>query len=132
MNSVSADFKDMLVADSSLNFTFAKNLFIGRVPPSPKECVVLLDTYGAPPYLGLCEVGYEYPAIQIKVRSINYQSGYTLIESIKDSLHGRNHEIWNGTLYTVIACSSGPTLLEWDDIGLVYFFINFNLQRRVA
>ncbi|KKL64285.1 hypothetical protein LCGC14_2166530, partial [marine sediment metagenome] len=45
-------------------------------------------------------------------------------------LHGKAGETWNATLYTVIYCSSGPALLDWDENNRPRFIINFNLQRR--
>ena len=131
MDAPSVDIKDMLVADTSLSLTFATNLFVGKEPGKPDNCVTIYDTPGFPPYLGLGgEVGYEYPSIQIIVRNTKQATAWNLIERIKDSLHGRNHQTWNGTLYMLIACSSGPALLEWDDNNNCKFVINFNIQRR--
>ena len=130
MNAPSKDIKDMLVAESGLNLTFNSNLFIGRMPGSPRNAIAILDSYGFPPDLGLTEVGYERPSIQIIVRNNNYDAGMIIAQNIKDSLHGRSHETWNGTLYTVITCSSGPAPLGWDENSLAQFSINFNLQRR--
>jgi len=133
MNAPSVDIKDMLVADTSLSLTFATNLFVGKEPGKPDNCTTIYDTPGFPPYLGLGgEVGYEYPSVQIIVRNTKQATAWDLIERIKDSLHGRNHQTWNNTLYMLIACSSGPALLDWDDNGNVRFVINFNLQRRTA
>jgi hypothetical protein len=132
MNSSSEDIKDMLEADSSLGLIYVDNLFIGREPAKPYNSVTIFDTPGFPPDMTLDKnsLGYERPAIQIRVRNIDYMTGWSLIESIKESLHGRAQESWNGTLYSVIACSSGPAMLDWDDNGNVRFIINFNLQRR--
>jgi len=132
MNASSEDIKDMLVADSSLGLTFATNLFIGKEPIKPTNCVTIFDTYGFAPDLNLISQGYERPIVSLRVRDINYMDGFNLAQEIKDSLHGRSHETWNGTLYTVIYCSSGPALLDWDDNGNARFIINFNLQRRVV
>jgi hypothetical protein len=137
MNAPSVDIKDMLIAyensdDSSeeLGLVFATDLFIGKEPVKPKNCVTIYDTGGMPPYLGLTDVGYEYPSIQIRVRNTDYRDGYKIIEKIKNSLHGRNNEEWNGTLYTVIYCSTAPAIIEWDDNGNAIFVLNLNLQRR--
>jgi hypothetical protein len=129
MNAPSDDIKDMLVA-GGLGLTFATNLFIGKEPSLPRNCVTIFDTYGFPPDLGLKDQGYERPSIQIRVRNISYKNGWALTQNIKDSLHGRSHQTWNGTLYSVIYCSSGPALLDWDENGNARFIINFNLQRR--
>ena len=130
MNAPSEDIKDMLVAESSLALEFETDLFIGKEEAKPRDCVTIFDTTGYPPSLGLINQGYEYPSVQIRVRNKGYREGWDLIHKIKDSLHGRSHQTWNGTLYTVIYCSSGPALLDWDDNGNVRFIINFNLQRR--
>jgi hypothetical protein len=132
MNAPSQDIKDMLVADSSLDLVLGTNLFVGKEPAKPRACVTIFDTYGFPPYLGLTDVGYEYPSIQIRVRNYNYRDGWEIAQDIVTSLHGRSHETWNDALYTVVYCSSGPALLDWDENENVRFIINFNLQRRVV
>jgi hypothetical protein len=131
MQATSFDIKDMLEAESALGLDFATDLFIGKEPAEPKDCVTIYDYAGYPPYLGLGgEVGYEYPSIQIRVRNHKYEDGWDKINEIKDALHGRHGEIWNGTLYTLIKCSSGPALLDWDDNGNARLVVNFDLQRR--
>lgn len=132
MNATSVDIADMLVADSSLGLEFNVNLFIGREPATPKNTVTIFDSYGRAPQLTMAGQGedYYYPSVQIRVRNISYTDGWDIIQSITSSLHGRAHETWNGTLYTVIYCFNGPALLDWDDNGRVRFIVNFNLQRR--
>jgi hypothetical protein len=132
MNAPTVDIKDLLIADSSLGLTLGGNLFIGKMPSQPRRTVTLFDSYGFAPQLALANQGYEYPAIQIQVRDVDYQNAYDVCEEIKTLLHGVNHTTLNGALYTVIYCSSGPTLLEWDDNGNVLFVMNFNLQRRAV
>ena len=73
---------------------------------------------------------YEYPTIQIRVRANEYLEGWDVITNIKNILHGRANETWNGALYTLIRCSSGPALLDYDKNQRVRFIINFYLQRR--
>lgn len=139
MNFPSEDIRHMLEAGlddsessgTGLGLVFATNLFINREPAKPINCVTIFDISGFPPYLGLGgETGYEYPSIQIRVRNSTQAAARTLIQGIKDSLHGRHQQRWNGTLYSVISCSSGPALLDWDDNGNPRFIINFNIQRR--
>jgi len=131
MNPVSEDIKDMLEADSSLGLVFGTNLFIGLQPSTPANCTTIYDSGGFSPQLTLDgDGGYFYPSIQIRVRSTEYVTGWSLINMIKTLLHGRGNETWNGTLYTVIYCSSGPALLDWDENGRVNFIVNFNVQRR--
>ncbi len=132
MNAPSTDIKDMLVAESAFDLVFQTNLFIGRRPARPRDAVAIIDTYGFPDDLGLTSKGYQRPSVQIVVRNKDYDVGMQLAQDIKDSLHGREHQTWNGTLYTVITCLGAPALLGWDENDVVSFSINFNLQRRVA
>ena len=131
MNAQSVDIKDMLEAESSLGLTFATDLFIGKEPETPDDTVTIIDTMGFPDDLTFdADERYERPSIQIRVRSNNYLTGANLAKDIKDSLHGRGNETWNGTLYTVILCVGGPALMDWDNSDRARFVVNFNLQRR--
>ena len=134
MNAPSYDIAEILEAygeSSGLGLDYAADLFIGKEPDRPNNCVTIFDTPGFPPYLSVAgETGYEYPSIQIRVRNVKYTDGWAQAEAIKTVLHGMNNTTVNGTLYTVIYCSSGPALLDWDDNGRARFILNFNLQRR--
>jgi hypothetical protein len=134
MNSSAQDIKDMLVAVPSLGLIFATNVFIGKEPSKPYNAVTLFDTHGYPSerLLTGSENGndFQYPSIQIRVRNTTYPDGWALIEKIKESLHGRAQETWNGTLYSSIFCSSGPAWLDWDDNANVRFIVNFDITRR--
>lgn len=131
MNATSIDIKDMLESESSLGLTFGTNLFIGREPATPSNTVTIFDTAGFRPDLHMeASDKYERPSIQIRVRNVSYETGWDLINEIKDSLHGRAHETWNGTYYSVIYCSSDIAFLDWDNNNRVRFVVNFSLQRR--
>jgi hypothetical protein len=133
MNASSEDIKDMLVADDSLPviLVFGVNLFIGKEPAKPENCVTIYDTPGFPPQLTLNrDEFYEYPSVQIRVRNVKYMDGWNLISSIMVLLHGRAHETWNGTVYSLIQCSGGMALLDWDENNRARFVVNFNIQRR--
>lgn len=130
MLSTSEDIKDMLESESSLGLTFQTDLFVGREPSKPDNCVTIFDTPGYPPMLTLGnDSQYYYPSVQIRVRNRDYQDGYALISSIVALLHGKHHEVWNNTHYSVIACVSEPFLLDWQEHN-ARFVCNFNIQRR--
>lgn len=132
MNATSVDIADMLEAESSLGLNIRVNLFVGKEPTHPADCVTIFDSYGLAPQLtfGGQSEAYHYESVQIRIRSTDYRTGMDMALQIMLSLHGRAHETWNDTLYTVIFCTSGPALLSWDDNELSRFIINFNLQRR--
>ncbi len=113
------------------SLTLASNLFIGREPDQPDNCVTIFDTPGAPP-----DVNYDknyrvaYPSVQIRVRNIKYADGWNLINSIKSVLHNIGNEKINNTEYLLIACSQEPALLDWDEKNRARFVATFNMIRR--
>lgn len=130
MNPTSEDIKDILVAESSLALVFGTNLFIGKEPSTPDNCVTIFDTVVAEPIITLNKGTIERPSFQIRVRNNSYLNGYSVIQSIANTLHTRAHELWNGTTYMVIYILNGPTMLDWDENNRVRFIVNFNTQRR--
>lgn len=131
MNSASEDIKDMLDGDSSLGLTYGTDLFIGKEPSSPDNCVTIIDTGGYPPMRAVdTSVKYFYSSVQIRIRNKRYTDGYAVARDVFDSLHNRAQETWNGTLYTVIQAADEPALLGWDGNNRPQFIINFNTQRR--
>lgn len=132
MNAASVDIAAMLVADGSLDLTVGDNLYVGREPDSPDNCVTVFDTPGGPPQLVLGTDGNDYysPTVQVRVRNNDYRIGYNLAHDIMVSLHARGQETWNSTLYSVIKAMSDPAQLDWDQNDRARFVVNFELQRR--
>ena len=135
MNSTAVDIAAYMEADSSgeslVGLTFATDLFVGKEPNSPDNCVTIFDTPGYPPQLTFLKgERYEYPSIQIRVRNRGYVAGFAMAESIKELLHGYGQVTINGTFYSLIQCTGGPTLLDWDEKERARFILNFNVQRR--
>jgi hypothetical protein len=134
MNQCSKDIKDILESygeSSGLSLGFTDNLFINREPAKPVNSVTIFDTPGFPPDLSLDgATGYERPSVQIRVRNIKQDNAYALIERIKNVLHGLNQQVWNDTLYSLIQCTSGPALLDFDENGNARFVATFDVQRR--
>lgn len=130
MNATTDDVKDMLEAESSLDLVFATNLFVGKEPTSPDDCVTLFDTTGFPPLLTLDgSGGYYYPSIQVRIRNRSYPTAMALAQAIVLALHGRHQEVWNGTTYGAIICTNDPGLLDWDANNRCRVVTNFNIQR---
>ncbi len=130
MNAPSQDIKDMLEAEGSLNLTYRTNLFIGRETSSPINQVVIIDSFGYNSAVTLKDQSYERPTIDIRIRNKSYTEAMELALRIKDYLFSCSQQTWNGTLYTIIYCSSGPALLEWDENGNSNIIIKFNINRR--
>ena len=130
MKSSSEDIKDMILAEMP-ELVFGEILHISREPISPENTITIYDTPSAPPMLTYKRgEEYEYPAIQVRVRNIDFQTGWDLAERIKNILHARGREVWNDVYYSIIACSSGPNMLGWDENDRVLITVNFEIQRK--
>src|SRR4030042_3022027 len=130
MNTPAVDITDILESISSLGLVVGTNLFVGREPSKPDDCVTLYDYGGRPPQLTFNKTEkYEYPSVQVRVRDSDYRSGWAMAQDIADSLHGLSNEVWNGTLYTVIYVSSGPAFMTWDGNSCAIFVVNLSVQR---
>ena len=133
MNPTSEDIKDFIEQESDLDLAFATNLFIGREPATPDNCVTIFDTPGYPPSMtlkGKEEGSIFYPSIQIRVRNNDYQTGWNLIDRIKLLLHGTVKEIINSTSYDYIKCISEPFLLGFDEADRALFVSTFDICRK--
>lgn len=139
MNGPAEDVKDMLV--SLLGLTFATDLFVGREPAIPLDTVTLFDTSGYAPILDLdprpgamddsdpVDTNFYRPSVQVRVRNRSYTTGGALIASIQRVLHGRAHEVWNGTRYELIQTFSPPSFLDWQE-DCARFVATFDIQRQ--
>ena len=130
MNIVSVDIKDMLVSEVGLSLTFGTNLFIGRFPTTPDNCVTIFDVSGRISDRTLSGDVYERPYILIQIRNIDYVVGYTLAKNIESFLESQAQSTWNSSLYTVIVSDGGVQAEDWDGNNNSFFSININIQRR--
>jgi len=129
MNSPSEAVKTLLT-QADLGLTFATNLFIGREPATPDNCVTIFDTPGGPPtvfYNNLLKV--SYPSIQIRIRNSSYSAGWELAKKIKDLLHNQGNIRINNDDYLLIKCTQEPALLDWDESNRARFVVSFDLIR---
>lgn len=133
MNAPSVDIKDLLNGESSLGLTFATDLFIGREPSNPDNCVTIFDTPGREPEMtlkGKDEPGYFYPLVQIRVRNNAYVDGWNEIEGIKNFLNGMHEITQGGAVYDLIKCVQEPSFLDWDKHKRVRFVATFRMHRK--
>ena len=134
MNPPSVDIKDMLESyfgSSSSEEIELYPIFIGKEPALPVNCISLFDTVGWAPQLNYDrDEKYERPSLQVRVTSVSYEQGWEIVNAIKDKLHGRAHETWNGVFYALIKCVNGPAMMDFDKNQRVRFICNFDIQRR--
>ena len=125
LNPPSVDISTMLQSDGV--GTIATDLFVGREPDSPDECITIYDTQGEganPKFL------LDLPTIQVRVRSNTYLGAYDKIQSIKDKLLGRPTEVINSTRYVGIWAQTEIAFLQKDESERQLAVINFLINRE--
>jgi len=136
MNPTSVDIKYILesIQEDSSNSSGGLDLYpisISRESFTNVNSITIFDTVSAPDQLtSNKEEKYEYSSVQIRIRSTSYMEAWSIAELIKDILHGRANESWNGVYYALIQCMNGPFLLDYDDKQRCRIVLNFNIQRR--
>lgn len=129
INTVTEDIKDMLEnSESGLGLVFGTDLFIGVLPDSPNNVVILNDPGGMPQL----RYGMERPSLQVFVRNKDYTSGYDLVKDIKYYLHEKNNETWNSTRYISIMNRSEIAFLGQDEKNRFEWSVNFLIHRTAT
>lgn len=134
MNVPSKDIEAMLDADALVDSTFATMLAAfpidrATLDETKSNCARILDFSGRKQQLTMDRAKYEFPTVQIAVKCVDYDEGYLFLSAIIDLLHGRAHEIWSDTYYSLIECLNGPTFLKRENQRTI-FVANFMIQRR--
>lgn len=134
MNPASKDIADFLNDDTALGLTLATDLFYGRMPDSPDDCITVFDNPGDGPSLTLDKAtsDYYYSSVSIRARNTDYATGWAQMFNILEYLHGLGqlNAIDNSSYYGVIKAMNDPQVLYWDENDRVIFFINFEIQRK--
>ena len=134
MNAPSIDIQEMLEAEALEDSVFAAKIgkfTVNRaiLDETKPNCVRLLDFSGWKPQLTMDRAKYERPTVQIAVQCVDYDEGWELLSDIIDILHGKAHEVWNGSYYSLIECLNGPAFLKRENQRTL-FVANFMTQRR--
>jgi hypothetical protein len=131
MQAPSLDIKDMLDGESSLGLTFATDLFVSEMPPTPDLCVCIYDTPGESPNP---DYNYEKPGVQVRIRGNkgSYEEAYNLAQDIRDFLNGKHNEEINGARYIGIWAEGDIFFVAYDENHRPLLTINFNLHRTNA
>ena len=130
MKDISVDIKDVLEDESELGLQFGDNLFIGRLPSKPDNCVVLFTNPSAPPDVALDAATINNDSFQMYVRNTSYQEAMEIAYQVIEVLHVRNRFEVNESFYLFVKETSNPFLFEWDDNNRVILIVNFETKRR--
>jgi len=128
MNSVSYDIVELL-EQGSVGYTFGTDLYIGKQPKSPLNCMTLYDTSSRSPSSTLQGSDYNYESIQVRVRNVYYQDAFTEMNKVKAALHLKVPGFLNGTYYAQIRLLNGPNILGYDEKGAIEITANYEVQR---
>lgn len=102
-----------------------RNIFVGEIPESPVNCVVLLGIAG-PTISDQRQIrSLQFPRFQAYIRNSGYQAGSDKLQAVRNALHALYGEILPN--WRVLACHAdqegGP--IGKDKLGRYDFSINF-------
>jgi hypothetical protein len=132
MNSPAQDLKDLLEASSAgTGLTFGTDLFVGHEPDGgdvADKVVTIYDTSGGQPDTNRTLTN---PTVQVRVRGdvFGYQAGYTLAETVFNTLHTVTNTTVNSTRYIHIIAMGDLFFLGFDDNKRPTWSVNFSILR---
>lgn len=135
MNAITKDIKDILVAETDLEF--GKNLFISIIPPEPLNVVALYDTSASPPDNDFDKKSVWNDSFQILVRNTSYEQAYDMAYEIMNKLHLISNKVINDCRYLYILAQNSPFQLQetgargglTNKRGETLLSLNFNVKR---
>ena len=132
MNSPAVDIASYLDGISSLALTFATDLFVGKMPDEDASDIDIACVFDPPGGTRDAKQDIRTPSVQVLVRGKRggYQTGYALIASIADELHGQNDLTISGARYIHILQEGGGIMfLQFDEKKRPMFSVNFTMLR---
>lgn len=109
--------------------TVGTDMFIGFMPDTPDDCIVVRATSGLPPNV---IVDLEQPGFQITVRNTDHDAGWLAADTIKTDLHQLTHTTLNGRLYKRIDANGSVTYISRDEKERTLWSVNFIAQKPVG
>lgn len=104
---------------------FGKNLFIGREPASPLNCITLYPTGGSAPEVVRLA---QNPTFQVRIRNINWAKGYAIGNAIVKDFH-MNTTVCASSHGKLFAMQSEPIPIGVNDNDTANLFtINFAVK----
>lgn len=104
--------------------TVGSGIFKYRMPPTPDNCICVYPAGGPE---GLRYIDINYPTLQVRVRNVHPASGYNILQSIHNTLHGLHTTLPGGVIISdTYGIQSQPALTEIDDKQRVHHIIQFS------
>lgn len=132
------DISDYLTSQSGGAIVATSNLFVGRRPPVPDECVTIYETAGPPtihafnPLPGQAVV--EQPRIQVVARGAaeDYAAARTLSHRAFMLLDGFPRRLINGVEYCWGSALGSPALMGYDELNRPLVTFSIDLVKRLS
>ena len=108
--------------------TVGTDMFVGFMPDSPDNCIVLTLTGGMAPEI---TVDLEYPGVQVRLRNASHGTGKALINTIYSLLHQITNTTIEGRMYHSVLATQGPSYLGKDQKDRAVFVCNFAIIKMI-
>jgi hypothetical protein len=135
------DYDDPLVYQVALILqaagagTFKTDIFVGKEPDSPDDCITLYDTGGIPDdCLDRTSRGAEQPNFQVRVRSNNYLIGHAIMNIVRTTLEKKKNTVTDsgGTVSIDTWLTTLPNNIQRDTKNRAILTANFSAIRSVV
>lgn len=107
--------------------TVGTDIFIGHLPDTPNNAVVVIDTFGDAPDPSL---PIENPRFQVLVRNTAYSTGRAKLDAIMTALHKLANVTLGSTYVYAVLANSGGGHIGRDEAGRDEFSMNFRARTR--
>ena len=115
------------IADNIPSSIAGTNIFANKEPANPNNCITVYDT---PAGEQNPKWAVDEEMIQIRCRHTDYETGYELLERIKNLLAGTKEFNIDDTMYVGIWATTNITFLENDDQDRAIMTVNFRIIRK--
>lgn len=107
--------------------TVGTDIFIGRMPETPDECIAVRQAGGDPPAI---EWNGEYPVVQVHVRSTTINAAEALANDVYLALHKLTNTTINSHLYIYVKANHTPAQTHIDEEDRSHWVMNFSITRE--
>lgn len=125
MNSLSIDIISILKTQNPDEFS--DNIFVGKEPILPNDCITIYDTGGVEqnPKLALDDA-----TLQIRSRNIDYAKGFSKLSKVKLAIEGLGKTVLDNSVILGVWCNSNIAFMKYDVNDRAIFTINVRVIRE--
>lgn len=109
--------------------TFATDIFVSSLPPTPDDCIAVIETNGDAPEV---DIPLYNPTFQVLIRNSSYATGSEKLAAVRDALHRVANITQNDIYFYYILANTNGGSIGKDGNGRDEFSINFRCKTREA